>query len=117
MHHELSIAERVKIFLENNFEQNQLKDIKRIDIGIGKLVMANEDNIREAFDMLKKDTVFQDVEINFVTDELRYECKECGKKFSSSDYELHCPECGGNLKVLTGEEIYIKNIERLSQGK
>ncbi len=115
MHHELSIAERVKIFLENNFTRDQVKDIKKIDIGIGKLVMANKDNIRGAFDMLKKDSVFEDVEIDFITDELRYECKQCGKKFSSSDYELHCPECGGNLKVLTGEEIYIKNVDRLSQ--
>jgi hydrogenase nickel incorporation protein HypA/HybF len=117
LHHELSIAERVKIFLENNFDKNQLKDIKRIDIGIGKLVMADKENIREAFDMIKKETVFNEVEINFITDELRYECKECGEKFSSADYELHCPKCGGNLKVLTGEEIYIKSVERSPNSK
>jgi Zn finger protein HypA/HybF involved in hydrogenase expression len=42
LHYELSIAERVKIFLANNFNKEQLKYIKRIDIGIGKLVMLTK---------------------------------------------------------------------------
>ena len=110
MHHELSLAEKVKLFLENSFEPDDISKVRRIVIGIGKMVMADKENIRQAFDLVKKDTDFAHVEIDFVVDELRFRCRECGKEFSSIDYETHCPECGGTVRVLSGDDICICEV-------
>ena len=110
MHHELSIAERVKIFIEQNFKPEEFENIEKIVIGIGKLVVADKNQIEEAFNVIKKESDFPDLEIKFITDELLFECKDCGKKLSSQGYEIHCPYCGGDLRVLSGDEIYIKEV-------
>jgi len=47
MHHELSIAERVKIFIEQNFKPEEFGNIEKIVIGIGKLVVADKNQIEE----------------------------------------------------------------------
>ncbi len=112
MHHELSLAEKVKLYLENNFDPEEFTSIKKIVVGIGKLVMADKEHIRQAFDLIKKDTDFAHVEIGFIVDELRFRCRECGNDFSSKDYETHCPECGGTVRVLSGDDIYIEEIVR-----
>ncbi|HAA86542.1 MAG TPA: hypothetical protein DCE14_09400 [Kosmotogaceae bacterium] len=50
------------------------------------------------------------MEIDFVVDELRFRCRERGEEFSSRDYETHCPECGGTVGVLSGDDIYVSEI-------
>lgn len=110
MHHELSIAERVKIFIEQSFGPEEFGKIEKIVIGIGKLVVADKNQIEEAFNVIKKESGFPHLEIKFITDELLFECKDCGRRLSSQGYEIHCPYCGGSLRVLSGDEIYIKEV-------
>ncbi len=112
MHHELSLAQKVRLHLENSLGSEALIGVRKIVIGVGKLVMADKEKIRHAFDMIKKDTEFAHVEIDFVVDRLLLSCRDCGIEFSSDDFETNCPECGGTVRVLSGDDIYIAEIIR-----
>lgn len=110
MHHELSVAEKIGIFLDNNFSLEEIERIETLVLGIGKMAMVNKEQVTEAFNLVKRDSNFSNIKIELITDEINYVCKECGKEFSSSDFKLYCPECGNKLKPLSGDEIYIKKI-------
>ena len=113
MHHELSFAEKVGIYLDQNFSIEELGRIRRLVVGIGKMAMIDNEHITSAFKLVKGGSNFSHIDIEFVTEEVRYSCRKCGNEFSSSDYELRCPECEGELRVLSGDEIYIKEIKYL----
>ncbi|HHF08324.1 MAG: hypothetical protein DRP32_07380 [Thermotogae bacterium] len=110
MHHELSIAEKIKLYIESEITPEELKRIRKITVGVGKLAMVDKGHIKEAFDLIKENTDFKNVEIDFVTDELHYQCRDCGNEFFSKDLETRCPECGGAIRVKNGDAIYIKAI-------
>lgn len=110
MHHELSIAEKIRLYIESEITPEELKNINKITIGIGKLAMVDKGHIKEAFDLIKENTDFKNVEIDFITDELHFQCRSCDKEFFSKNLETRCPECGGAIRVKDGDQIYIKTI-------
>ncbi|AKI97583.1 hydrogenase maturation nickel metallochaperone HypA [Kosmotoga pacifica] len=110
MHHELSVAEKIKLYIENNFTPEELKKVSKITVGIGKLAMVDKNHIKEAFDLLKENTDFKDVEVEFITNELHYRCRDCGHEFFSRGFETQCLKCGGPIRVVDGDAIYIKAV-------
>lgn len=111
MHHELTVAEKIGIFLDQTFSIEELGKIETIVVGIGKMAMVNKKQVTEAFDLIKRDSNFSEIDMELITDEINYSCTKCGREFLSTDYELYCSECGGKLRPLSGDEIYIKNIK------
>ena len=112
--HEVSVAlgmvdELTRIARENNAEK-----ILTVNLKIGRLSGIVTDSLEFAFDAIKADNpLIACSRIVIKEIPLVYQCNECSKDFEADDiYFPDCPECGSNdLKIISGEEQHIENVE------
>jgi len=112
--HEMSIIsgmleEVIKIAKENN-----AKKVVAVNLKIGKKSGITADSLRFAFDAVKSEhPLLSSAKIVIEEVPLIYKCNNCNGEFETDDiYFPSCPECKShNLKLTSGEEQYIKNLE------
>lgn len=109
--HELSIIMSIIDIVENEAFNHPGKNVKRVDLDIGRLAGIEF----EAFDFLwetsTKNTILNQSEmhINFIDG--RAKCHTCQNDFRIDQLYDECPKCGSFEKdVLGGKEMRIKSI-------
>jgi len=121
--HELQIASEllgaVKETLKN---YPDALSVDSIDVTIGKLSFAAEEQIRFCWSVItEEDPVLKGSEMNVTHEEGMVKCKECGFEGELSmkeDPAFHyflpvfaCPKCGGSVDILKGKDVKITNVK------
>ncbi|ARM75285.1 hydrogenase maturation nickel metallochaperone HypA [Acidianus manzaensis] len=140
--HEWSVADAVIRTVINWAEENHVKEVTKVKLGIPSYSFLEVDILKEAFDMMKKDSVLDHAELEIVIKEPTFVCKNCGYEFSSNDvkdqldtvrsefgeeYPLHlmpalapsflkCPKCGSHDIIVKSQDITIDGIEVKESG-
>jgi len=113
--HELSIAMRMVEELTRIARENNAKKITIVNLKIGRMSGIVIDSLKFAFDAIKFEYPFiSNSEILIEEVPVMYECNNCGDIFESIEtlYFPSCPKCNSyNLKLLSGDEMHIKNLE------
>jgi hydrogenase nickel incorporation protein HypA/HybF len=112
--HEVSIAagmigELIRIANENN-----AKKVLTVNLKIGQMSGIVTDSLKFAFDACKLEyPILSSTAINIEEVPLVYECNNCRNKFQTDSVLFPCcPDCKSyGLKVLSGEEMNIENLE------
>jgi hydrogenase nickel incorporation protein HypA/HybF len=94
--------------------ENNAKQITAVNLRIGRSSGIVIDSLRFAFDAIKLENhLISSAEILIEEVPLRYECNECNKSFELESIHFpSCPFCSSySLKLLSGEEMDIANIE------
>jgi hydrogenase nickel incorporation protein HypA/HybF len=112
--HEVAIAmgmvdELIRIGRENN-----AKRITAVSLKVGKLSGIVTDSLKFAFDAVKLEhPILLTAEMTIDEVPLIYECNDCEKSFNTDNFHFpSCPECNSyNLKLISGEEQHIENVE------
>ncbi len=112
--HEVAIAMGMVDELLRIGRENNAKRITAVSLKIGKMSGIVTDSLKFAFDAVKLEhpaLLTAEVTINEVL--LIYECNDCDKSFEADNFHFSaCPECDSyNLKLISGEEQDIENIE------
>ena len=112
--HEVSIALGMVDELMKIAQKNNAKKVTNIKLKIGKLSGIVTDSLRFAFDAIKlQHPLLSSAQILIDEVPLTYECSDCKTTFNTDDlYFPSCPNCESyNLKILSGEEQHIENVE------
>ena len=112
--HEVAIAMGMVDELLRIGRENNAKRITAVSLKIGKMSGIVTDSLKFAFDAVKlehPELLTAEVMINEVP--LIYECNDCDNSFDTDSFHFPaCPECGSyNLKLISGEEQDIENVE------
>lgn len=112
--HEVSIALGMVNELLKIAEKNKAKKITNVKLKIGKLSGIVTDSLQFAFDAVKREYPILSSSEMFIEEvPLVYECNDCKAVFKTDD--IYFPACQGcnsyNLKLISGEEQYIENVE------
>ncbi len=140
--HEWSVADAIIRTVVNWAEQNNVKEVTKVKVGIPSISFLDLEILKEAFDMMKKDSVLDKAELEVEFKEPTFKCRNCGLSFTLSDvkdqldsvrsefgeeYPLHlmpalapsflkCPKCGSHDIVAEAQDITIEGIEVRESG-
>lgn len=110
--HELSVTQGIlKICLEEG-EKYKVKKIKKINIKVGELTELVPSCISYYFNIVAKDTIAENTEINIEKIPVAIKCNECGYKGELGKDNYVCPNCrGSKYKITNGREFYLDTME------
>jgi hydrogenase nickel incorporation protein HypA/HybF len=112
--HEYSLMEGVVKQLRASAAENDIKEISKVALVVGKLTMAVPDSLQFAFEAFRmEEPLLRDDAVLEIREEpVMGECKDCQHRFEIRDYEFICPSCSGvNIKLVGGRELYIDFYE------
>lgn len=110
--------------VESVLEEAKKHNAKRVDgvhLVIGKLTFLGLEQVRFAYEMLVKDTIMEGSKLYIEEKDGVVKCSNCGYE-GDFKYEddpmyhvltptLHCPKCGGIVKIVGGKDCLIKSVK------
>ena len=110
--HELSITQNILDLVLKKAEEADAKEIKKINLVIGKMTGIVEDCVQFYFTLLSKGTPAENTTIAFNMVSPQAKCRDCGKSFELKEDDFTCPYChGGSLEIIAGKELFVESIE------
>lgn len=110
--HEVSIMESAMKIVEEKAEENNLKNVSKITIRVGKLSGVMSEALEFAFQGLSKGTIAEDAQFIIEKVDATAICDECGITFEIDHFNKICPSCKKFCtNILSGYELYINTIE------
>ncbi|MFW6190189.1 MAG: hydrogenase maturation nickel metallochaperone HypA [Candidatus Bipolaricaulota bacterium] len=118
--HEYSIAEELINTLLERVEEDKLSKTSKVHLEIGELRMVSREALSQAFRIVTEGTILEGAELQYEEIPLLVSCKECGFE-GKVDYEddtslhfsipvLSCPDCGGSVDIIEGEELSVRTL-------
>jgi hydrogenase nickel incorporation protein HypA/HybF len=109
--HELSIAHSILSIAEKAVPADNTGVVSGISLQIGELSGIEIDALEFAFSIIKRDTLFENAELNIQLIKGEAECLECNKLFFLNSYGTSCPGCKSySMQILKGKEMKVLNI-------
>ena len=113
--HELAVMENILEIAVDFAKKNGAKEIKQINLSIGVFSGIIPKYASQFFKMIAKDTIAENVKLEFESLPARFVCYECS---SETEYEnisvepLTCSSCGSEkLRLISGREFRIQSLE------
>jgi hydrogenase nickel incorporation protein HypA/HybF len=107
--HELSVASAI---LNTAVKHAEGRPVDVVSIRVGRLRQVVPDSLRFYFEIVARDTICENAELQIVEIEARLCCSDCGCAWEPSIPAFRCPDCGGaNVAVTAGEELAVDYIE------
>ncbi len=117
--HEFSLAMEMVRAVLKELEGKQVERVLSIELELGELTSVNPDQLKFCFEIASKQTLLEDAALKILKKAAAINCP-CGFKGNPLQGSAEakapiayfvCPECGrGDVEVLSGRELSIKNI-------
>ena len=110
--HEVGIAQNILEVIQKKAEENNSDEIKKVKLLLGEFTGIVSEALEFAFDILKKDTLAKDAELEIETKKLKTYCCVCKEKFNhTAEPNFICSRCGNTLDIIEGREMEIEYID------
>jgi len=106
--HELAVTESV---VSGVCEHVNGAKVTRVVLQIGKLSGVVPDAVRFCFDVCAAGTALEGSTLEIIELPGRARCRDCGTEVELEDAIVLCACGSANLKVLSGNELRIKEVE------
>jgi len=110
--HEISLINSVVQTLEEQFSQEELERLVRINMEIGVFSNVEPLLMQNAFNAVKEATgKFQNVELSILSLPIKIHCSDCNSDTIVEKYKFICSNCGKpNNNLVQGTEMLIKSV-------
>ncbi|HEX4374807.1 MAG TPA: hydrogenase maturation nickel metallochaperone HypA [Puia sp.] len=109
--HEVSICQTIIDSLENEFDEEELEEIRKVYLRIGILSCVEPTVLKHVFTMMVADGLLQHAELETEMIDVLAFCENCNKEFKVERYIFICADCGkSSSKILEGKELQIHKI-------
>ncbi|MEW6574077.1 MAG: hydrogenase maturation nickel metallochaperone HypA [Bacillota bacterium] len=108
--HELSLISSMMSLIKENTEKNNIVRVLSIKLVVGKLILAQPELLRFAFETLSTGTIFEGATLEIEERPLVMRCRKCGNT-STPEYAQYFCRCGGTNELVSGEELYVEHYE------
>jgi len=107
--HELAIADAV---LSLVLEQAAERRVSKVGMRIGRLRQVVPSSLRFSFELVARDTVAQNAELEIEAVPVRVRCDDCSADSEPTAFPLTCGHCGTmSVAVAEGNEMLVEWIE------
>jgi hydrogenase nickel incorporation protein HypA/HybF len=91
--HEFSLAIEVINLAQREAEKNMAESIKEITIEVGDLSGVEADAFESALELLVKDSILENADINIIRTAGKGKCNACNHEFEMKYRMDTCPKC------------------------
>lgn len=110
--HELGIATDIINAAIATAKQNNAKEVHSVTVEVGELALVNPEQLKFMYEVLTEDNLLKGSELIMMMLPAETECTNCGYKGPVEDKSTcACPKCGLTLKIVSGRDICLKNME------
>ena len=112
--HEFSLCQNIVRTVNDHLKENKLthKSVHKVVLSVGELAGVDIASLSFWFPVVCRDTLLDEAEFEIITESASAECLSCQKSFTIKHRYDACPHCQSyEKKVLSGENMIIKNIE------
>ncbi len=120
--HEVSVVTSLVDAVIRELDRYNVTKVNSITVKIGDLTNLGEEQMSFAYEIVTRGTILEGSEFIVEHEPIELECKQCGfkgpaKVISDPDYDSHsipilaCPECGGAVKVTSGQSCVVKCMD------
>ncbi len=97
--------------MEQAAHSNGLVSVSKIVLEIGQFSGVEIEALDFAFSVLKRGTILEGADIEYLTPPLVLYCKQCENEYVGDPQDPRCPACmGAEFVVVQGREMIIKSI-------
>lgn len=108
--HELSISKSIIDTVTEHITKNEV--IEKIIIETGSFSGIDPDNLKFCFDIIKKDTILKEAQIEILEIDTLIKCNKCHEISKINDYFIYCEICNStDADIIQGDNISLKSIE------
>ena len=115
--HTLSIVENILDIALETAEEHDADKIMEIKLEVGKLNWITTDKLKYIFNIISKDTLAENAELNIHETDVEIHCHNCNYNGSADNIDdkiapmVFCPKCGSHrVNILKGYDLNIENI-------
>jgi hydrogenase nickel incorporation protein HypA/HybF len=108
--HEYSIVQALLDRVEAEAKARNATAIHRLYVRIGEMSGVEASLLATAFQLFREKTLCEGTELEIESVPVRWECRSCGKAIPRGAV-LRCVGCGGEARLLEGDEIVLSRIE------
>ena len=112
--HELSIMSNILDIVLKHAEQNRAKKVRKVSLRIGALSDIIPEWAQSYFDMLSKDTIAENAELDIEKVPAVIECRSCMETFEMKpgEWKFSCAKCeSADIQIVSGREFTVWSIE------
>jgi hydrogenase nickel incorporation protein HypA/HybF len=117
--HEYSVASELISALLPRIEDHPGR-VRAVILVKGELRILSDEAMRNAFDLLARETRLEGAELVIEPVEVRVRCGACGYEGAAEHVReeafhfaipiLSCPSCGGEVDTVAGRELYVDRV-------
>ena len=111
--HEMGIVQSIMQILDQQASLHNVRKIVRVRLEFGALTAVLPEAIRFAFEVLSKDTVAENAELDIAIIPIKVYCMDCSKDHELDNYQPLCPSCNSAaVQIIQGRnEMRIASME------
>lgn len=108
--HELTLCRQIVDIVLDKLSPSVI--VKEINLEVGQLAGVDAQALLFGFDVVAKETLLSNAQLNIIEIPGQASCGNCGNCFALSNRYDPCVQCGGHsLSIIAGEELVIKSME------
>ncbi|MAR91693.1 MAG: hydrogenase maturation nickel metallochaperone HypA [Pseudomonadota bacterium] len=110
--HEMSLCESVLQIVEEEATRQRFSRVKWLQLEIGVLAGVEVEAMRFCFDVVARNSLLQEAELDIVQPGGEAWCMQCAQTVAIAARYTPCPHCGSyQLQVTGGDQMRIKELE------
>ena len=120
--HEVSVISGIVNAVLEELEKYDTVKVFNVNILIGDMTLLGEEQLMFAYEIVTRDTLLEGSKLNIQREPIEVTCDKCRyngpvKVLESGDYTAHsipimsCPECGGQIKVTSGQSCCVSSLD------
>ena len=110
--HELSIAQEIVDITVKSVPPEDYQRVKSIKIQLGEFSNIIPDSLAFCFNSIVDSSPVPNSRLVIEIIPLTVHCRTCDSELSINSSDFSCSRCGGtDIKIITGMELFIKEIE------
>ena len=110
--HELSLVASICDVLEMKIREYGVSKVTQVNLVVGELTGVEAFMLESCFEMYVHATPMEGAKLVIERQPIKLRCLSCGNEYESKIPFSDCAVCGGkNLRIISGKEFYIDNIE------
>jgi hydrogenase nickel incorporation protein HypA/HybF len=110
--HETALMQNLMETALHALEGHKVNRVNRVRISLGRLSNVMPDALLFAFEAMTQDGIFKGAQLEMEHRPALAQCLYCNHEYEADGFPIICPNCkSDNFKIISGEEVYLKNLE------
>lgn len=110
--HEMAMVSSIFNVINDKIREYGINRVTQVKLVVGEMTGVEDNTMKACFELFAETTPVEGARLVIERIPIKVKCRSCGNEYIASNMRFKCAACGGSdIKIITGKELYIENIE------